>query len=239
MATFLAANDALAAARNVIFAVAVTVTGAALIFGPWMWRLARQLGEERRERIRSEERAEVAAHLHDSVLQTLALIQRSEHKGRMVALARSQERELRAWLYGRRRPADPGVDDVVTVALDDVASRIERLHEIPVEVVTVGDCAIDDRTQAVIDATAEAVQNAAKHAGAPAISVYSEVDGEAVRVFIRDQGRGFDPARVPADRRGILDSIQGRIVRYGGTAEITSRPGQGTEVKLWMPRRQA
>jgi signal transduction histidine kinase len=203
-----------------------------------MWRLARQLGEERRERIRSEERAEVAAHLHDSVLQTLALIQRSGQRDRMVALARSQERELRAWLYGRRRPAEPGVDNVLTAALDDMASRIERRHEVPVEVVTVGDCSIDERNQAVVDATAEAVQNAAKHAEAPAVSVYAEVDHEAIRVFIRDQGRGFKPTAVPADRRGIADSIRGRIARYGGTAVITSQPGEGTEVKLWMPRAQ-
>jgi signal transduction histidine kinase/phage shock protein PspC (stress-responsive transcriptional regulator) len=231
MGVFLAAHDALAAARNVLFAVAVTVIGIALLFGPWLWKLARQATEERRERIRSEERAEMAAQLHDSVLQTLALIQRTGDRDEAVALARSQERELRAWLYGRA-----GKNDVVSAALDEMADRVERLHHVTVDTVVVGDTRVDDRLRAVIDACGEAAMNAAKHSGAKQIAVFVEIDEEMVSAYVRDDGIGFDRSTVPSDRRGIADSIEGRMERNGGTAIIVSAPGEGTDVQLKMPR---
>jgi signal transduction histidine kinase/phage shock protein PspC (stress-responsive transcriptional regulator) len=234
-AAFLAANISRGAIGAVIVATTVTLLGLALIIGPWIMRLARQATDERRERIRAEERQEVAAHLHDSVLQTLALIQRSEDPGRMSALARVQERELRAWLY---RPQQPS-GDLLSTAVDGLAERIELSHRIRVDSVVVGDTPLDAGLQAVVDACGEALTNAAKHSGAVSVSLYVEVDPEAVTAFVRDQGKGFEPETVPEDRRGIADSIRGRLQRYGGTAEVVSSPGEGTEVRLRLPRTAA
>ncbi|HEX3326746.1 MAG TPA: PspC domain-containing protein [Actinomycetota bacterium] len=231
MGAFLAAHDALAAARNVLFSVAVTVIGIGLVFGPWLLRLARQASEERRKRIRSEERAEMAAQLHDSVLQTLALIQRTDDRDEAVALARGQERELRAWLYGRA-----GTNDVVSAALDEMAGRVERLHHVSVDTVVVGDTRLDDKLRAVVDACGEATMNAAKHSGAKQIAVFVEIEQELVTAYVRDDGKGFDPNTVPEDRRGIADSIVGRIERNGGTASIVSAVGEGTDVEISLPR---
>ena len=213
-----------------------TAAGLGLILGPWMVRLGRQLTEERRRRIRSEERAEVAAHLHDSVLQTLALIQRSSDPVEMGILARGQERELRAWLYGRTGAGSNGGDQL-SVALDEAAGRIERIHRVPVEVVTVGDCPLDHSLRGLVEAAAEAMSNAARHSGAGVVSVYAEVGPEDVRLYVRDQGSGFDLATIPAGRRGIAESIEGRMHRHGGTATIATEQGEGTEVFLSMPRR--
>jgi signal transduction histidine kinase/phage shock protein PspC (stress-responsive transcriptional regulator) len=232
MAMFLQANRALAAARNLAFAVVVTVVGFALVFGPWIWRLGRQLAFERGERIRSEERADMAAHLHDSVLQTLALIQRNRDPERMATLARAQERELRSWLYGKSR-GDDG-KKLLSSALDERAGRIERLHRIPVEVVVVGDRAMDASLRALVEAAGEAMHNAAKHSGATVVSVYLEVEDDVVRVYVRDEGRGFLPSSVPGHRRGIAESIRGRMERYGGVAVVESLIGEGTEVRLEM-----
>jgi signal transduction histidine kinase len=196
-------------------------------------RLARQLAEERRDRIRAEERQDVAAHLHDSVLQTLALIQRADDPSRMAALARVQERELRSWLY---RPQGAQRADLLSTAVDALAERIELSHSIQVDSVVVGDCPIDDGLQAVVDACGEALTNAAKHSGAPRVSLYLEVDVDAVTAYVRDRGKGFDPATIPEDRRGIADSIRGRLQRHGGTVEVVSSPGNGTEVRLRLPR---
>ena len=196
--------------------------------------MGRQLVDERSSRVRSEERAEMAAHLHDSVLQTLALIQRSKAEREMVSLARTQERELRAWLYGRA-PELAGVR--LRDAIDSMAGRIERQHQVSVEAVVVGDAEMDERLRGLVNACAEAVANAAVHSGSTAISVYVEVEKDLVTAFVRDQGSGFDPAVVPADRRGIADSIVGRMERHGGTATVHSRPGAGTEVVLKLPRR--
>jgi signal transduction histidine kinase len=231
MAAFLAAHDAFAAIRNVLFAVAVTVIGVALVFGPWLWRLGRQVSEERRERIRSEERAEMAAQLHDSVLQTLALIQRTPDREEAVTLARAQERELRSWLYGRA-----GRADLVSAALDAMADRVERLHHVSVEAVVVGDTRMDDRLRAVVDACGEAAMNAAKHSGSKQIAVFVEIESNLVTAYVRDYGKGFNRAEVPSDRRGIVDSIEGRMQRNGGTATIVSTPGEGTDVQLELPR---
>jgi signal transduction histidine kinase len=241
MAGLLAANDALFAARvarSVAFAVLVTATGLGLILGPWMWRTLRQLSEERRERIRSEERAEVAAHLHDSVLQTLAMIQRARSPQEMTSLARGQERELRGWLYGRGRAGENGGGSL-SAALEELSAKIERHHHLPVETVVVGDAPLDDRLRALVDAAGEAMTNAARHSGAASVSVYAEVGDDAVHLYVRDEGKGFDPALVPADRHGIRESIVGRMERGGGVATVTSEPAEGTEVHLRIPRRPA
>jgi signal transduction histidine kinase/phage shock protein PspC (stress-responsive transcriptional regulator) len=235
MLTVLAANQALTfrAFGPVLLAMAVTTAGLSLLLGPWIVRLARQVTEERRERIRSEERAEVAAHLHDSVLQTLALIQRAEEPREMATLARSQERELRAWLYGG--DADPAR---LRTAVEAAAAKVEQLHRVPVDAVVVGDAAVDDRVRALVQAATEAASNAARHSGADQVSLFAEVVDGAVVLYVTDQGKGFDPDAVPVGRHGIAESIRGRMARHGGTATITSHPGEGTEVGLRMPLEQ-
>ena len=207
-----------------------------LIVGPLVWRLALDRDAERAARVRSEERAEVAARVHDSVLQTLALIQRrAQDPQRVVALARRQERELRGWLYGDRPLGDDGAS--LESALSAAAADIEEIYDVRVELASVGDCPVDDSVRAVLLAAREAVTNAAKFAGEQEIAVYAEVTDEAVAVFVRDRGAGFDRAAVPAERRGLLESIEGRLARAGGRATIISAPSEGTEVELYLPRR--
>ena len=235
MAIVLAATTDLGGVMNVTLAVIVTIGGLALVFGPWVWNLGQELIAERTSRVRSEARAEMAAHLHDSVLQTLALIQRAREPREMAMLARTQERELRAWLYGRA-PSVPGVR--LRDALDAMAGRIERGHTVKVETVVVGDAVMDESLRALVAATNEATLNAASHSGAAEVSVYVEVEADAVTAFVRDHGAGFDPAAVPLDRRGIADSIVARMQRHGGTAEILSGK-DGTEVRLRIPRTAA
>jgi phage shock protein PspC (stress-responsive transcriptional regulator) len=232
MGIFLIAHRTFTLAGTAVLAMAVTAAGLGLILGPWIYRLAHEAAGERRERIRSEERAEMAAHLHDSVLHTLALIQRAEAPPEVVTLARRQERELRAWLNGR--VAEPGAESL-GAAVDGLAARVEREHAVAVDAVVVGDRPVDDRLRAVVLACQEAALNAARHSGAPRISVYIEAEPEAITAYVRDQGRGFDPSSVPSDRHGIAESIRGRIQRLGGTAVVTSTPGSGTEVQLRVP----
>jgi signal transduction histidine kinase len=234
LGAFFATSDSFAAVRQVLLAMAITVAGLGLVIGPWVWRMARDLGEERRERIRSEERAEMAAHLHDSVLQTLALIQRNADQPKeTVALARRQERELRAWLYGQRERTGT----TLAAAVDAVASEVETMCNVTVDEVTVGDCPLDDRVDALVLAAREAMMNAAKHAGVDTVSLYVEVEDDRVVAFVRDRGKGFDPSTVASDRKGIAESIVARMARHGGSATITSEPGDGTEVALEVGRR--
>jgi signal transduction histidine kinase len=216
----------------VFLAVGLTGVGLFVAFGPWVRRLTQDLGAERRERVRQEERAGMATHLHDSVLQTLALIQRTDDPSRMSMLARQQETELRDWLYGKA-PLD-GVD-LMSTALRDLASRVEHDHQVPVDVVTVGDAMVDERTRAVLAAASEALVNAAKHSGAARLSVFMEVEDEELRVFVTDQGTGFDVGEIPEDRKGIKHSIVERTERVGGTVAIESELGEGTEVGLSLP----
>jgi signal transduction histidine kinase len=193
-----------------------------------------ELSREREERRRSAERAETAAHLHDSVLQTLALLQRrSDDPAEVSALARRQERELREWLGGTVRP--PGPARALREALEGAAAEVERDHRVAVEVVVVGDAPLDEGLAALVAASREALVNAGKHAGVDAVSLYAEADATAARVFVRDRGRGFDPAAAPADRRGLRESIVARLQRHGGAANIRSAPGSGTEVALSVP----
>jgi signal transduction histidine kinase len=203
-----------------------------LVCGPWLWRLALERDAERAARIRTEERADVAARVHDSVLQTLALIQRHAGEPRRVAsLARRQERELRGWLYADRPLGDEGSS--LVAALSAAAADVEELHGVRVELASSGDAPLDN---ALVLAAREAMTNAAKFAGVEEIDVYAEVSEGEIAVFVRDRGVGFDPGAVPDDRQGIRESIRGRLERAGGTASVTSDPGRGTEVELRLPR---
>jgi phage shock protein PspC (stress-responsive transcriptional regulator) len=218
---------------GILLALGVVAVMAALS-APWWWRLVRERDAERQARVRSEERAELAAHLHDSVLQTLSLIQRSsEDPQTMLNLARRQERELRNWLDPDRASRLGGS---VRGQLDHIATSVEELHGVPVEVVAVGDCLVDPRIEALLGAAREATVNAAKHSGAERIDVYVEVSDDAVEIYVRDTGKGFDPEAVADDRRGVRHSILGRMDRAGGVAVITSVLGEGTEVELRLER---
>jgi signal transduction histidine kinase len=216
--------------RSGPFIVPGAVVGAlVLVVGPWIW----QLTSERTERIRMQERAEVAARIHDSVLQTLALVQR--HAGdpqRVASLARRQERELRRWLYGS------GVAEVALLvdALTDAAADVEELHGVRVEVASAGDAELDDAVGQLVLAAREAMTNAAKFSGADEVFVYAETGQAGIAVFIRDAGVGFDPTAVPRDRQGLAESIEGRMKRAGGTAAVVTAHGEGTDVELRLPR---
>jgi len=226
---FLYVNDALAPARDVVLPVIVILLAVAIILAPWWIRLVRGLADERDARIRSQERAEVAAHLHDSVLQTLALVQkRADDPREVAALARRQERELRAWLNNTR----PSGEETLGSALEAAAAEVEGDHHVPIEVVTVGDAPLDERGVAIVAAAREALVNASKFAGPEPISLYVEVTDERIEVFVRDRGPGFAVDDVPSDRRGVRDSIVGRMERHGGRATVHSTPGYGTEVEL-------
>lgn len=233
VAAFLAASDAFSAVRQGLLATVGIVGGLALITGPFWLRMGRDLAHERRQRIRSEERAEFAAHLHDSVLQTLALIQRNADDPRaIVTMARRQERELRGWLFENEQ--DPGAADTLAAALTRAGEEVEGLHGVTIDVVAVGDLALDERFRALVAAAREAMVNAAKWSGDETVSVYAEVrDGEA-SVFVRDWGAGFDLDRVAADRHGVRESIVDRMARHGGSAVVKTTPGEGTEVELRM-----
>jgi signal transduction histidine kinase/phage shock protein PspC (stress-responsive transcriptional regulator) len=220
-------------ARVALIAGLLGVAGLALVVGPWVFRLAADLDAEREERIRTQERADVAAHLHDSVLQTLALIQKSSHDPTTVArLARAQERDLRSWLY----VGESTDERSLAGALRSAAAEVEDTHGVSVDVVAVGDCELDELLRPIVQATREAVTNAAKHAGTGRVDVYAEVTDVAVDVFVRDRGAGFDLDDVPEDRYGVRRSILDRMERHGGTAEVRSAPGDGTEVRLHLPR---
>ncbi|HEX2118128.1 MAG TPA: ATP-binding protein [Acidimicrobiales bacterium] len=234
VAVFLVASPSVESPSAGILATAAIAVGLVMVFGPWWWRLTHDLAVERQERIRTQEKAEVAAHIHDSVLQTLALIQRNSTDARKVStLARSQERELRAWLFGTPE-LDAG--ESLAAAMVRVSDEIEYLYDVAVETVEVGDCPVDERLIALVQSSREALANAAQHSGATSVSAYLEVEPDQVTIFVRDRGSGFELDNVPRHRRGIADSIVGRMDRHGGKAVIRSEPGQGTEVELVMPR---
>ncbi|SDL49246.1 ATP-binding protein [Arthrobacter sp. ok362] len=213
-----------------LLASVAVLGGVALVLLPWGLKFWRDLETERAGRVRATERAEIAAHLHDSVLQTLALIQRragNEHD--VIRLARAQERELRGWLY---RDADKESGQL-SVGIKAAAAEVEDALGHAVEVVSVGDCVMTQRHEALVQAAREAMLNAARHGGG-AVSVYLEVTDSAAEVFVKDRGPGFDPDSVPPDRLGVRESIVGRMNRHGGTAAISSSP-DGTEVRLRLP----
>jgi signal transduction histidine kinase len=212
---------------TVLLAPGAVAVAVALVLGPWAWRLSRERDAERAERIRTQERADLAARVHDSVLQTLALIQKDPDNARK--LARRQERELRAWLYPDREPT---ADGTLAEAVEQAAAEIEELHGVRVEVVHTGDAPLDERTRALVLAGREAMANAAKHSGAEEVSVFVDAAPERVALYVRDRGAGFDLGAVAADRRGISESIRGRMERVGGSAHLVSAPGEGTDVEL-------
>lgn len=224
---------------RVLLAALALVAGVLLIALPFLLRLFRDLSAERSERIRSQERAEVAALMHDSVLHTLTLIQRSSADSAEVArLARAQERELRTWLYdGGPRPGSAPAPERFVQAVKAAVAEVEDRHGVQIEVVTVGDAPLDDRLRACVAATREAAVNAAKYAKGAPITVYAEVEIQggkthSAEVFVRDRGPGFDLDTVATDRMGIRESIIGRMKRYGGRANIRTAPGEGTEVRI-------
>jgi signal transduction histidine kinase len=220
---------------DVLLSAALGGIGLGITIGPWVWRLTSDLAAERAERVRTQERADLAAHLHDSVLQTLALIQKNAGDSATVArLARSQERDLRSWLFD----ATPAGDGTLAGALREVVREVEDTYGIDVELVTVGEAAVDGALAPIVAATREAVTNAAKHAGSGLVDIYAEVAPGQVEVFVRDRGAGFDPDAVPSDRQGVRSSIVDRMMRHGGHAEIRSTPGSGTEVRLRLPRHE-
>ena len=230
---FLFTRGQLEQAREGLLSTVLVVLGLVALSAPWWIRMAADLRQEQRERIRVQERAEVAAHVHDSVLQTLALIRKAADDPREVSrLARTQERELRGWLY-----APTAAHDVALAgALEQAAGEVEETHGVAVEVVVVGDCPTSPPLVALVAATREALVNAAKHAGVQSVSVYAEVADDRVEVFVRDRGCGFEPADVPDDRYGLAQSVVGRMERHGGRGVVRSRPGEGTEVRLEVPR---
>jgi len=213
---------------------AVLVAGAALVLAPWWLRLIRQVGVERDQRIREYERAEIAAHLHDSVLQTLTLIRaKSTDPDAVSRLARAQERDLRSYLYQERRSEA----ESVATALGALIDEVEDAHGVAIDTVTVGDAPTTDAFRAAIMAAREAASNAARHGREP-ISVYAELTPTAFEIFVRDSGPGFDPSAVSGDRLGIRHSIIGRVERHGGGATVASSPGERTEVMISMPREE-
>jgi signal transduction histidine kinase len=228
---------------SALIAVAVTLVGAGLLTVPLWLRMMRALNAERAARIRNEEREEIASHLHDSVLQTLALIQRQAGDPQEVTrLARGQERELRKWLFEDSGPAQSSL----AAALRTIAGEVEDQHGVKVTPVTVGDVSMDpgdtgsglpkEHFTALLGASREALVNAAKHAGVPDIDLFAETEPHQVSVFVRDRGAGFDVVAIPQGRQGLAKSIRGRIERRGGQVEILSNPGRGTEVRIIMPR---
>jgi signal transduction histidine kinase/phage shock protein PspC (stress-responsive transcriptional regulator) len=235
LATLLSGHHPAAFVRP-LGAVALVIAAIVVAFGPWWLRIARDLVVERQARARAEERADMAARLHDSVLQTLALIQRrADDPQRVVQLARAQERELRSWLFDARAP---GSLDVMTLAdgVGLIQQEVEAQYGIAIEAVTVADCELDDDLSALLAAAREATVNAAKWSGAEVVSLFAEVEPAAVSLFVRDRGKGFDPDAVPDDRKGLAESIHGRMARRGGSATVRSVLGEGTEVSLTIPR---
>ena len=238
--SWLLTGHQVAGALREIAGVILVVAAIAILLGPWWVRIARDLMVERQARIRAEERADMAARVHDSVLQTLALIQRrADHPQQVIQLARAQERELRAWLFDGQAPGSlDGQDMTLAAGIRLIQQDVEAQHEVPVEAVTVGDCELDDDLRALLSAAREATVNAVKWSGAPVVSIFAEVEPSGVTLFVRDRGRGFDPAAVPPDRKGLAESIRARMARRGGTAAVRTAPGEGTEVSLTMPRRR-
>ncbi|MDI6098469.1 PspC domain-containing protein [Actinoplanes sp. NEAU-A12] len=231
VAVYAPAGSLSAVFNGVIFAF-VGLLGVGVVVAPLVWRTFGQLRAEREGRIREQERAELAAMIHDQVLHTLALIQRNSADIKEVQrLARGQERSLRNWLY--RPTGSP--NERFAAALEQAAAEVEDTFAITVETVVVGDTQSDERVAALIAAAREALVNAARHAGVQTVSLYAEVEEDELSVFVRDRGAGFDVGGVADTRHGVRGSIIGRMQRHGGKAEIRSAPGEGTEVRLMLP----
>ncbi len=230
------AHESLALLRP-LGAVLLVIAGIVLVLGPWWLRIGRDLVLERQAKVRAEERADISAQLHDSMLQTLALIQRrADDPQKVIQLARLQERELRSWLFEGRAPNEAGEDMTLAAGVRLIVVDVEARYGVPVEAVTVGDCELDDNLNALLAAAREATVNAAKWSGAGVISLFAEVEAGSVSIVVRDRGKGFDPSSVPGDRKGLAESVHGRMTRRGGTVSVVSAEGEGTKVTLQMPR---
>ena len=209
------------------FAALVMLSVVALVLAPLWLGVIRQLSQTQAAQARASERADIAAHLHDSVLQTLTLLRaQADDPQRVAALALSQERELRAWLYGDNHPTNENLRSEV----ESVSREIEQLYGVPVDSVIVGDTPATAKTRVLTSALREALANAVRH-GKPPISLYVEVSGQEVEAYVRDHGAGFDLETINPDRHGVRDSIIGRMQRHGGSATIRARE-PGTEVCL-------
>ena len=213
-----------------ILVLVVVAGGAAIVIGtPLLIASLTRVDSDHAGSAREDERQRFAAHLHDSVLQTLALVQRQAHDPVAVArLARRQEQSLRAWMAGETQL----LGETLGAALRDVVAEVEDEQGITVELTAIGDRALDPAAEALVAATREALRNAARHAGGAGVVVFAEISAAAADVFVRDEGDGFDPDAVAAERRGIRDAIVGRMASVGGRATIESAPGEGTEVAL-------
>jgi signal transduction histidine kinase len=235
-AAWLATTHASLAVLRPLGGVVLIITGIVLSLGPWWLRIARDLMLERQAKVRLQERADMAARVHDSVLQTLALIQRrADDPQKVVQLARLQERELRSWLFEGRGP-DEDADMTLAAGIRQIQQDVETRYGVQVEAVTVGDCELDENLNALLAAAREATVNAAKWSGVSVISLFAEVEAALVSLVVRDRGKGFDPEAVPDDRKGLAESIHGRMARRGGTVTVNTAPGEGTKVSLKMPR---
>jgi signal transduction histidine kinase len=231
MGTFLATQDAFPVARRAALPVAVVTLGLVLVIGPWLLRYWREASEERTARIREQERVELAGRIHDSMLQTLTLINRRADDAEQVRrLVRHSERELRGWLY-RPQPSAASLQAMVTGACVEV----EDEYDVVIDVVAVGDTVATADVEPIVQAMREAAVNAAKHSGVRQISVYAEVGDDGITIYVRDRGKGFNVRTVPTDRFGVRESVVARMERHGGTASIRSSRRTGTEVRLALP----
>jgi signal transduction histidine kinase len=236
-AGWLATMHASVALLRPLGGVVLVIAGIVLALGPWWLRIARDLVLERQAKERAEERAEIASRIHDSVLQTLALIQRrADDPQKVVQLARMQERELRSWLFEGRSPNEADAGSTFASGVRQIQQDVEARYGVPVEAVTVGDCELDESLNALLAAAREATVNAAKWSGASVISLFAEVEPAEVSLVVRDRGHGFDPEAVPQDRKGLTESIHGRMARHSGTVNVSTAPGEGTKVSLKMRR---
>lgn len=222
-----------------LLAVLAALIGVAVLTVPFWLRLMRDLGEERAARISTEQRAELAERVHDSVLQTLTLIvNRADAPREVVRLARGQQRQLREQLFPSHKIGAAGQTEVLSDAIGKAVGQVEDTFGVKIDQVVVGDAPLTERLGALVQATQEAMVNAAKHAEVSEVSVYAEVEPESVTVFVRDRGKGFDAAAVPGDRHGLAESIRGRMERNGGEVRLRTALGEGTEVQLQMPRQE-
>ncbi|MEM7337368.1 MAG: PspC domain-containing protein [Actinomycetota bacterium] len=239
MIAFLALSSNIISTLLVLIVALAVVSGITLVVAPSLARIGRDLDQERQQRVRADERARMAAHLHDSVLQTLALIQRhADDADRTARLARQQERELRLWLY--QEPGDqPEAGRVrLTTALEKMAAELDARYGTPIKVIVVNDSADFEPTtiEPLLAAAGEACVNAATHSDTRQIDVFAECGSDRIELFVRDTGQGFDmDAAAQSNRRGISESIVGRMTRAGGSASVHSEPGAGTEVELVLP----
>jgi signal transduction histidine kinase len=233
LVTFLVANGDFTQVRHALLPISVVVLGLVLVIGPWGLQAVSQLNEERNARIREQERVELAGRVHDSMLQTLTLIQRrADDPVEVRRLVRRSQREIRGWLY-----EDAPAGTTAKSAISQMCAEVEDEYRVTIDLVVVGDRESNVEIQPLLQALREATINAAKHSGQPTIDVYVEITAAELVAFVRDRGTGFDTDGVAADRFGVRESIIARMARHGGEATIRSTAKAGTEVRLTLPLR--